>query len=455
MRAISLVSQKIREFLTEGKQRSLKAKKNILASIAIKGGSMLISFLMVPLTIEYVNKEQYGIWLTLSSLFAWLSFFDIGLDRGMQNRFAEAVANNDKEMARTYVSSTYAILSVITLVLLGAFLIANPFLNWGFILEAPQIAGELTGVALIVFSFFCLKFVLNLIGTILRADQRPAMGGFLNLIANFLSLAIIFFLSKTTEGSLYNLALAVSITPAIVLGFAHIYFFTKDYKEYVPSLKYVKRAHFKDLTSLGFQFFVIQIIFIVIYETDNMIITHLLGPEQVTTYGIAHKYFGMAFQGFMIIITPFWAAYTEAYQKEDYDWIKRTNSTLIKIWGLLVVACVGMLLISDMFYGFWVPSVEVPFDLSLFMGIYVITLTWGNIFAIFVNGVGKVRLQMICSVIGGILNIPLSILFAETLGMGLAGIIFASTLCSFYSPVFGPIQYKKIINKTARGIWDR
>ena len=63
--------------MTSGSERSAKAKKNIIEMLFLKGGNILIGLLMVPMTINYVDSENYGIWLTLSSMVAWMSFFNI------------------------------------------------------------------------------------------------------------------------------------------------------------------------------------------------------------------------------------------------------------------------------------------------------------------------------------------------------------------------------------------
>lgn len=59
----------------KGNERSVTVKKNILGSLAVKGFSILISLMLVPMTLGYVNSELYGIWLMLSSIIVWLSFF--------------------------------------------------------------------------------------------------------------------------------------------------------------------------------------------------------------------------------------------------------------------------------------------------------------------------------------------------------------------------------------------
>ena len=123
--------------INKGQERSVKAKKNIIASFFLKGSSIIISIVMVPLAINYVNVSQYGIWLTLSSIVVWFSFFDIGLTQGLRNKFAEAVAKGNDELARVYVSTTYAILGIICSIIWLLFIFINQYLNWPKILNSP------------------------------------------------------------------------------------------------------------------------------------------------------------------------------------------------------------------------------------------------------------------------------------------------------------------------------
>src|ERR1043165_1990343 len=105
---------KLKSFFTQGHERTLKAKKNVAISFLLKGISILIGFVLIPMTINYVNPTQYGIWLTLSSIISWFSFFDIGLGNGLKNKVAQANALGDFTQARIYISTTYAILAIIS-----------------------------------------------------------------------------------------------------------------------------------------------------------------------------------------------------------------------------------------------------------------------------------------------------------------------------------------------------
>ena len=120
----------IKSLLTKGSERTIKAKKNVLLMLLYKGGSILTGLLLVPMTIDYVDSENYGIWLTLSSMVAWMSFFDIGLNNGLKNKLTECFATKDYELGKKYVSTTYAILTLIFVPLMLILLFVVPFVNW-------------------------------------------------------------------------------------------------------------------------------------------------------------------------------------------------------------------------------------------------------------------------------------------------------------------------------------
>lgn len=452
---ISVTDLKV--FFTRGNERTVKAKKNIAASFIIKGLSIVIHLLLIPLTLNYLNPTKYGIWITLFSIISWFTFFDIGLGNGLRNKFAEAIAKGEKEKARIYVSTTYGILSIIVLILFIVFFIANYFVDWTVILNAPaELKNELSTLAIIVFGFFCLSFVIQLIGTILTADQKPAIKNLFNLLSNLTALAVIYVLAKTTSGSLIYLGITVSAAPVVVFFIASIVFYKKNYKEFIPSLKLVDFKYAKDLMSLGLQFFIIQISMVIIMSTDNLIISHLFGPAEVTPYFIAYKYFGITALIFAVINAPFWSAYTEAYQKGDFDWIKNINTKLKKIWLIMTFLGLVLLFLSNFIYRIWIGTdIYIPFLLSVVMFLYFAEFNLANIYFFFVNGVGKIKLQLIFYIITGILNIPLSIFFAKNLNLGVTGVILASSVCLLFGPTIIAIQYSKLIKGNATGIWNK
>jgi O-antigen/teichoic acid export membrane protein len=447
----------IKSFMTEGHERSVKTKKNILTSVLIKCFSIAISFILIPLVLNYLNPTRYGIWLTLTSVIGWFTFFDLGLGNGLSNKLTQALATNNKELARTYISTSYAIMTLIIGIVYAIFIFLFPYINWTFILNTPtEMSEEISRLVFIVFSFFCLQFIIKLISIILKADQRSAASGGINTFASLLSLIIVFILTKTTNGSLLWLTIGVSAANILSPLIASFWYFGTDYKHLIPSFKYIKLNSAKDLMSLGFLFFIMQFAALILFSTDSFIIDQLYGPEEVVPYNIAFKYFSLITMGFAIITTPFWTAYTDAYHKKDFTWIRRITRKLILFWAFLFFAVIVMLLLSNVFYKIWIgEEIKIPFSLSISMACWVLISTWTSIFGNFLNGVEKIRMSLYHSFAMIVINIPLSVFFAKYLNMGSTGVIIGTCVCVLPQVFLHPIQYKKIITNTAKGLWGK
>lgn len=449
----SITSQLIKFF--QGHERSVKAKKQILYSFFIKGISICIGFVFVPLILGYLDAERYGIWLTLSSIIIWFSFFDIGIGNGLRNRFAEAISMGNHELAKIYVSTTYVILAIILFSVIILFWIINPFLNWQKILNTILVGTkELSVVALVVFTFFILRFFFQLIGVILLADQRPAINNVLDPLGNLFSLLLIYILTKTTQGSLINLAAVLSIVPVLVLIIATLLLFTKDYRQYAPSLKYVDFKKGKDLIGLGFKFFYFQVGGVVFITSTNFIIAQVSSPESVATYNIAYKYLSLSLMIYSIVLTPFWSAVTEAYIKQDFIWLKKSMWNLNLFSALMAVFLIILFLFSNVAYRFWVgDKITIPFNLSLIITIYLFIQLFVAPFSQFINGFGKLKLGLYAITVKIILYIPITIFFGKLYGA--FGVVLAMTIIQIPSLFFEATQTYRIINQKAHGIWGK
>lgn len=450
---IKRVHLKLNSFFNEGHSRTLLAKKNIATSFLIKGGSIIIGLLIVPMTINYINPTQYGIWLTLSSIISWFSFFDIGLGNGLKNKLAETNALGQNEKGQIFVSTTYAILTIISLTVFLLFFCINPFLNWESILNTSKFVGQsLNLVALTVVGFFCISFVIQLINTILTANHKPAKSSLISLIGSFFSLIIIFILTKYTEASLIKLVLVLAGIPLLVQIISTVWLFKTSLSSLSPKYKLIDFKYAKELLSVGGVFFIIQIGALVLFQTDNIVITQLFGPKEVTTFNIAYKLFSVIIMVFTIIITPFWSAFTDAYAKNDMNWIKEIISKMQKYWVLLIVFSICLLIISPFVFKLWLGnSVKIPYLLSIAMTFYVIAYAWQTIHVFLLNGIGKIRLQLYLVVISAIINIPLAIFLGHKIG--LAGITFSNAILFIIMGIIFSTQCKKILNNEASGIW--
>lgn len=451
-----MINKSLKSFFLKGSERSILAKKQILYSFFLKGISIIIGLLFVPLLLNYLDAERYGIWLTLTSIVGWFTFFDAGLGNGLRNKLTEAMAKGEHQLAKEYVSTTYALISAIFIGVLFLFYCVNPLLHWNEILNTTSVPEkELALLALVVFTFFLLKFIFNLIGIILMADQKPALNNAFNPIGNILSLIIIYVLTITTKGKLVIMGFVLSIVPVMVLIIASFFLFKGRYHDLRPHISKINWKHSSSLLGLGVKFFIIQIAAIILFSTSNIIITQILGPEQVAIYNIAFKYFQVPVMLYGIIMTPIWSAVTDAYTRKDYPWLKNTLSKLNKFSLLFFVGIILMLIFGQYAYTFWVgQKINIPFSVSATMALYSIINVFLSPYTQYVNGMGKLYISTRLVVLIFAFYIPLAILLAKS-PLQLAGVMLATCIINGIGIPIQIIQTNKLINQEAYGIWDK
>lgn len=452
----SLCPKLIKKKFQKSSNRSKDALKNIIMSVLAKIISIVAQLMVIPLTIHYLNPTRYGIWLTLASIISWISFFDLGLGNGFRNRFAEAKANGDYVLAKQYVSTSYAVLSTIMLFAFIVIQIVNLFLDWTSILNVDKsYCEELRDVFAVLSLFFCFSIVVKLLSTLLIADQKNGLASLLNASGQVLSLFSIWVLTKTTEGSLLNLALFYSSVPTLIIAACsfYVYNFTR-YKEYAPSIKLVNFSLTKKILGLGLQFFVIYLCMLLIFQIINIVISREFGPEIVTEYNIAYKYFSISHLVIAIILSPFWSAFTDAYNKQDYAWMKNVKRKLEIIWMISIIVIFIMLCLSNWFYKIWIGNnLHINESLSIGITIFIIINNIAGIYITLINGIGKVRIQLCIYIIVAIFSYPLMIYCSHI--WGVTGVLVPPILLVFLQAIFANIQLSKILDKKSTGIWNR
>ena len=446
----------IKNYLTKGNPRSVKLKQNIGASFIIKGISIAIGLVKVPVLLSYLDAEKYGVWLTIASIVMWIHHFDLGLGHGLRNRLAEALAHNDIERGKKLVSTAYISLSVVMFFVLIITMPLVFFLDWSKVLNVYTIAhSELVYSVLFVLIMFINRFVFQLISIILKADQRPAISDIYLPIGSFISLILVFVIRIFTEDSLLLACVIISVPPVFILLIGNIYFFKNDYKHFKPSFKNFDRNHLRDIYSLGLKFFLGQMVSLVLFSSQNFILTQIVNPEEVTIFNIAKKFFSLPVTFFMVILTPYWSAITDAYTKKEFGWIKSNMKKLNFVSVIFSVGIIIMLALSDYVYQIWIgDKVAIPFSLSAVFALYNIFIVFLSPYNFFLMGFGKLNVGLLVAGIKLFLFLPVAI--PLTNAYGAIGLVLSLILVnSLLNLVMHKIRYQKIVDQKAYGIWNR
>lgn len=427
--------------------RNKLLKKQIGLSFVFQPLSILISYITIPLMLNYLGDTRYGIWMTLLSILSWVNYFDIGIGNGLKNKLTESLANNCFSEAKKYISTAYVIISVISISVLFVIEIGSFFLPWSNIFNSKALSNR-DFILFIELNFFLviINFITSLIKQMYLSIHKASAVGLIQLCSQALSLIGVIILNIYFEQSLLLLSIVYSGS-IMITNIIFTWIFFKANSGIKPSFKDFEGSKVQDLAGIGVKFFVIQIGALVMFTTDNMVITQLFGPEEVTPYNLALKLFQAIIMIHSIVITPLWPAFTEAYVKKDTFFIKKTIRRLNYFTLFLGFIAVIFILFSKFFFKLWLNEVPVfPAYLILFLGIYSFVSNLCNNYAYILNATNKINIQLIVAVTQAIINIPLSVFFARNLNFGVSGVMLGTILSLSLSLVIYPIVAKKIID---------
>jgi len=422
-------------------------KKNVSLGVLFKILNIGIAFFTIPFLLKYLNTEQYGLWVTIFSIVNVVIYIDGGIVNGLKTKLSEALSKNDLELAREYISTAYFSISIFSIILLTIGIFVIYWISFKDLLNTSIDENTLKITFLITLLMMTIGFILSLYKSLFYAKQKSAIVELSMLIYQALSLFLIIYALNYFKSSLIYVALIYGLSTILIGVFFSANFFQKQ-KHISPSFRFFKKKTIYDLFGLSINFFIIQLCMIIIFSTDNIIISKLLGPSEVASYDIVLKLFQVIITFTIVVQDPFWALYADAFEKKDFNWIKKT----IKRWNVLFIPLIIFVLLLMYFatpiIKIWLQKdLEIPISLIVFMGIFVIVRAYGIIYMYFLNGIGKIRMQLWLYIFGAFINVPLSIYFVKYVNLGSSGVILGTIISLLGMSLLLPIQTFKILNK--------
>lgn len=422
--------------------------KNISLGILYKALSMGLVFFTIPLLLNYLEEEKYGIWVTVFSVVNVVLYLDGGIGNGLKTKLSSAISLKKVELSKSYITTAYIIVLAISFLVFCVLSSVIFFVDLKSFLNTSLGNSELKTLFFVTLLMICIGFVLNLYKSFFYAIHEASKIEFSMLFYQIIIISTIFLLINFFESNLLYVAITYGVSNILIGLFFTIFFFKKK-PELKPSISHFNKDKIKDLLGLSIEFFIIQLSMIVLLFTDNLIISNTLGPEEVASYDVVYKLFTILFTLSAIFQDPFWALYTDAYNKNDLNWIKKT---LRKLNLLLLPFCcivIVLALISDVFIKTWLQrNLELSDRLIWFTALFIIVRVFINIYTQFLNAVGKVNLQMWLYVFGALINIPISYFLVLKLNLGSAGVVLGSLISFISLAIFLPFQTIRILKIT-------
>ena len=433
-----------------------KIKVNTFWNAIYQFLSISIGFYMYPLLVNYLDDISLGVWFTLMSIASWFLLFDIGISNGLRNKLSELIAEKRFWLSKAYLSSTYFYFALFLIGILFCISILIYFINIYSVFNVDvneiyklKISVFLVTISIVINLFFSINFSLS---NALQNNSFNKLRNFLYVLITAISLTI---LTLKGEGELIDLAVLFFISNLIVNTIMTSRLYSLN-PEFTPTFKLISFKLFKRNLRLGLNFFVINVSSVVLFSTDTILISHILGADYVVSYAITLKIFMLFLTILWFYTAPLWSAYAEKFHQDNFKWIRKTlfKSILITL-GLFVIMII-VLLNFEKILKLWLGE-NSYFDSNLVIAIVILIglRMWSANFSTLLNGLGRTSLQMKLSIITMLLNIPLSIFLSINLNLGLLGIAYGTAISMSLFAVIGPFYTYNILKLVFKNEEDK
>ncbi len=425
-----------------------KIQTDILWLFGAKGTLLLANFVVISITLDLLSTKIYGVWITLYTTISWLSFFDLGLGNGMRNLFAVNRAIGNQEKNKQLVSTSYIIVLGIALILL---IVGLPFVYYADIARFFNISDiaipDLRCVLSLLVVVTSLQLITKLINSIFLADQKPALSSLIDCSGVVCSLLLLFILKDRLVGSLFNLALIITLPTFIISFIVTLFAFNKNYRKLKPSLKCFNLKISNKLINLGLRFFLIQLSALIILQGSNIIILKFIGAEEVSVFSLVYKYFNVIVTIFTLVLTPYWSFFTDSYAKNNYNQLKQGFKQLLISW--LAISLVGVVMWIALPFSFkiWLnQELDIPAYLPVSLLLFSVFSNLGSVFIYFLNGTSSyLNFQLAIVLVFAVLLYPLSAYLLPTYGV--LGVVFTMFFANSYGVLFAPYLSYKVLKR--------
>lgn len=382
--------------------------------------SIVVGLISVPIGLHYFGPVRYGIWAVISSLIAYLGISNLGISTGATVLTAKAREPFEqwavlRRSLFLLLISSVAVLSVV----LG---IDRFYPGWVVALGKIPLAfhKEASNAVIAITILFLLNLPLTVFFAGFTGLQKVYWERFYISLRSIAGLVALIF-TVSVKGNLVSLALSRGLIILLVSIVCALHFLL-SHTELLEKVNKPVRDEFSvsSIFSSSLRFFSIGIAAMVVWNTDNLVISHFLGAEAVTPYAITFKFLVITFSAFTAINSAIFPMYGKAAAFNQWEWVQQTynrTTCLFPIIGGLI--WIGVVAFAKDIIIFWTGSEGYGGRLVIFaLGGYGYLLSMVSAHSNLITGINAIKNTVFIGWLEAAANFIISIILVRVLGIG-------------------------------------
>ncbi|MFI5677338.1 lipopolysaccharide biosynthesis protein [Streptomyces cellulosae] len=388
-------------------------------TVGARGISLLANLLVLPIVGRCLEKEEFGLWLNLTSTFAMLAVLDFGVGLAVMGQVSDARGSDDAVSTRRVVTTALVLLTgaaVLVLVLCGLFAFT---LDWNDLLGVDQVSAAVVDqLVLAVGVTAALSLPLTVAGRVYYALGRghvTALSTSAGVLAQTGGLLAVAALAPDLR-----LFTSVYLATSLLSGLVPTLLLARRVRDARPRRRHVDRDTCGRLGREGAQLFLLTLMGIVSFRSDSLVIGHYLGADQVAAYVLPFTVYATVPTVVGAFLTPLWASYREAWARGDQAWVRGAYLRSVGVSTAAGVVAASVLVpVTPWLLRLWVgdDAAVLPPAMLAALGGYVVIMCATTAIAAFLNGAGELRRQLAVGAVMTVANVAASVWSVQRFGL--------------------------------------
>ncbi len=395
--------------------------RNAACNVAGYVVSVVVGFLIAPITIHSLGDARYGAWSLVSELIGYYGLLDLGVRGAVTYYVACYTGRNQDENIRETVTSAVWLLSgcgLLAFAIGAALTFAFPYL---FRTEGVDLA-EAQRALLIMSGLIGLSLPMNAFSGALIGKQRFDITSACEVITRILT-AVGVYASLKAGGGLVDLAL-VHVAGRVVYWTLSVVACRSVLGGVFLAPAWFRLGRVRALTAYGFRNAVGNVALLIIYNVDLTVVGMFAGIEKVTYYAIGGTLVSYAWalcSAMANVFTPRFTQLAASGLNEEVHELYFLGTRLI---GMVVTALLsGILVFGNDFIALWLGPAYVTGPWTDRSDVIMVLLVLANLPRMLQSlssqllfATAHVRLMMWLNVGEAIANLGLSVLLVRWYG---------------------------------------
>lgn len=353
--------------------------------------SIGIRLITVPLLINHLGTERFGLWLAISAVSGYVAMLDMGIGSAMINKLTVHYSRDERDQASSCLTSVLAFLCTISFIGILLTFLCIPLIDWTqlFKLKTEPAIEDVNLTIIIAAVVFFLQIPFSLIQKIPYTMQKGYICELHTLFANVIGLLgmligvylqvglplLVVFINSSMIFAPIGVLVHLKVKNQIGIKYEGI-------KAVVESVKSIRKK--------GFHFIVMQATGTLMLALPFSMIAYYHGAAAVAPFGLLFQVL-MAFQiPLTVFLQPMWTKMTELVANNKIDEVRGIFSKYLKaalLYSVVTTLCFIFVLNPVLLL---LLNKNIPTDFYL----RILFATWCSLGLICGGGVGAVILAM-------------------------------------------------------------